>query len=555
MKNLTYLIVASLFFLSCSDGDSQNNDDENVEMSGSEIPNDCVPYVPVQSQEGCFGRFSCSMVDDLCGSTVGECTCLCVEDDACGIESVGKARCAEKSCGYASDEIKNLLLKTQNVIFVKSGAGGIGTKESPFGSYEEAERAAHITDVILIQGDLKEQLNLKSGVHVLGGRNSLWQAGGERTIIEPVVDGMRDPDLSAGLVAQNIESLSVVHNLEIRAPDALSGTSYGVFSADSSVHFFDVNAFAGSGATGKNGRPGKDGEAGTTGSSPVDHFNSFVQNRQLPNSRTMNTNCPKNTDGGYGGGGGVRSKGAKDGNVGSPSWTGGGEGGNAAETGVALVGSGGDSLFVAPNGIDGVGRTDVGWVIWVGWVSPKGKNGEDGENGKGGGGGGGADVVDGTHYGPNGANGGSGGCAGEGGSGGDAGGGSIGLYSVNSTTRLTSSEFSASVGGVGGAGGMGGIGGAGGEGGIGSTQRCKADPDECIDDTNLYDIPSGNGGRGGNGGNGGTGGGGAGGVSYGAACGNSELTITDTVFTKGIGGEAGGPNAVIGEALDQRDCE
>jgi hypothetical protein len=385
-----------------------------------------------------------------------------------------------------------------------------------------------------------EIIELEDGINIWGGFDAQWATTG-LTVIE---GGLAGNGEYYTLVANTINSPTVLSDLEIIAPDALTAgkSSYGIHVTNSTGLMLQrVTVQGGSGSQGTNGVLGTDATvAGINGANGGD-------------SDEFNTACNDN-DSGDGGAGAVTP--------GYPN-TGGGNGGRggymdadcsgfpdldatpgiAGSNAVVFVansygyrGGGGSTCNAGVNGNNGqtvhgtggAGATTAATLTGSFWTATVAASGTLGQNGTGGGGGGGSGGCDsGTDsYGAGGGGGGSGGIAAPAvGTGGQSGGNSAAVFMLTSTCSFVDCSFFLGSGGIAGSGGKGGLGTEGGDGGIGGA--------------GFGTGAGGSGGNGGDGGNSGGGGGGAGGSTYGIYAENSTINQSGSSFSGGSTGSLG----------------
>jgi len=414
-----------------------------------------------------------------------------------------------------------------------------GTKAAPKRTLAAAVAAAQQAgrDAVLVAaGTYAERLVVADGVSVYGGYDAKsWQ---RRDTNLTWIQGAKLPSGSEGARAEGIGTPTTLQRLRISAPDAATGSAYGLVAIEATrlrLERVDVSAGAGAngapgaaGSQGSNGKPGANGKAGD-----CDDNN--------PGAGGAGGGTLSVAYGGAGGAGGYGSI-SPTGWAGLTGWIGvaGGAGGATGNPGKAgQPGQNGPNGATGAPGMGGAGGAIVGGA----WRSADGSEGEaggPGHGGGGGGGGGGQDVWPFYGGGNGGGGGGEGGHGGRGGSGGKGGGGSFGVFAVGSHGLvITDSTVRSGAGGHGGTGGQGGNGGAGGAGGQGG----KA----CVSEVGA----GGAGGKGGTGGKGGQGGGGAGGPSYALFGTSGQLTVTDTILEHGTGGLGGSYGGFPGTGADR----
>lgn len=560
--------------LSDSDGNHDTNDVHSVDVTPDEDADtgsmsdvddvddvdECIPEVLQCSDTVCGPQI------DNCGNPVTCLPCGCTTlDEVCGLADLGILT----QCGQADDEnyvkkcnipkipglTEELLQESSPLLYVDKENGSDsnnGQKEAPFQSIQKALVTAQASYVvssandqnkvvaIIVAGDAQtvydeNSLELISGVSLIGGYDSNFKRTRHN---RPTIKGNRSPaqkdESSFGLVAQDIDSETLVHNFHITTVDAAQNASaYAIYARDSDKLVLDnITTLAGKGGDGAAGSAGKDGKVGANGQNSTS---------SKPGLGGKNENCaPVHSQGGHGGSGqvviGLSPKEAQPGNPAKIA-----KGGAAS----ALNGYGGDGEnappqeYLAENGQSGLSGGEVAENKWM--PSGHGTEAQEGSHGTGGGGGGGGAKIGSLSDGYAGGGGGAGGCAGTGGGAGKAGGGSFGLFLVDSDIEIKSSIFKANSGGKGGNGGKGGRGGSGGKGG------------KSAQDKTPY---GGKGGDGSNGSAGGHGGAGAGGVSYGAYCHESAPKIGENViFIAGAsapGGQGPSPEESGGAGIAEK---
>ena len=525
----------------------------------------------------------CGMVADGCGGMLDCGTCACENgvpsSKSCGSCGLGTPTCDGEafSCEFGTEIVAEFdkAMKCDVIAYVDPTApsGGDGKAQSPWNTYKDALDAlstiSSADGLILLasRGVFEEVIELKSGIHVVGGYRpeaSGWQEDKEsdgkvkKSVIAPSAPAT--PQDLFGLIAHDITKSTVVGHLRIQVQNAQDGKNvYGAHLLRANQLTFDrLEILAGRGGDGINGANGKDGVRGPDGLKPVCFGGVPVG---FP---TNNKDCLM-ASGGNGGQGAKydfivadpnasdnftpaedgytsRDKVAKGGRGGvddSPNFYDGGNG----ENGRAGIGVSG--------GRGALNRTMVVDGFWV--VQNSAEAGQPGNHGSGGGGGGGAGFINTSvaatdfsrilsTYAAPGSSGGSGGCGGEAGGAGQDGGASFGIFAVESTLRLEASTVTSDLGGKGGQGGKGGSGGRGGNGALGTRETCGMGP--------TQKALGGAGGDGADGTDGGGGGGGAGGASYGAYCTESSFVAMESSFQAGASafGGPGGSGGTGGEA-------
>lgn len=428
-------------------------------------------------------------------------------------------------------------------VFVREGASGTGTPDDPMGSLVQAlalDRGA----VYVCKGTYAGSAELPAGATIFGGLSC------DGWLAQPNERSVLAGDANDAALKVRSGNASVVHNLEIVAPDAtgvdpVDGyglSSVGVLArAGSAVTFRNCKIVANAGASGRAGidserlpaavggvvgKPGGEGCASTSSTTGGDGG--------------VNLCDGINASGGRGGLGQNMSGGnGQPGDGGLPDGRG-GAGGSGNGVGACNAGDNGDS---GAYGIAAVADLSTGDANDLGFVPGSAAPGGVGQPGGGGGGGGGAKpcAIPLNNGGASGGGGGAGGCGGGGGQSGGAGGWSIGVLSVNATVSIERSEITTGVGGTGGVGGRGQLGGGGGSGGsAGAPASMTMGNNAC---------PGGNGGEGGQGG---PGAGGQGGWSiailYKKAADGSVPVNLDTSFVLGMGA-LGGDGALNSSSL------
>ena len=530
--------------------------------------------VPKTSAEVCDG--TCGEVSDGCGGSVqcGPCACEggVPKQPVCGPCGLGKAVCDEAqgvTCVYPGNVPVETFTCDQIVYVDPKEPMGSGTKEMPFNSYAFAlQRFASGEEgvIILSEGILNEPLVVADGVHVMAGYqndSTGWvQDEQARVTFKPTASAAMDED-TFGMIATDLTRPTIVHGVEIEAPDApLERSSYGAYVKDATFLTLDhVSIKAGRGGAGRPGQDGADGADGGSGGAPecVVDIPRYQTDIPYPQGGVAGRNmaCPM-ADGGHGGVGTTNTQaGPKAPSRGADSVSGLAKGGEGGEVGLYDVqdeyfGHDGEHGPVVQVDMerDGQGGKATGEIQNDRWVAMgDGTSGIRGRDGSGGGGGGGAGDRDPSAWSMGGAGGGAGGCGGNFGGGGTGGGASIGLMILRSTVSLaSSSSIDARSGGMGGRGGQGGSGGSGGEGGRGTF-------DSCGYGTKTW--RSGHGGEGADGEVGGGGGGGAGGASVGAICEEGSLLLGSTSEVRAGGASVGGHGIHPGEnglVMDDMGC-
>ncbi|MHA1427892.1 MAG: hypothetical protein ACTSQI_18070 [Candidatus Helarchaeota archaeon] len=381
-------------------------------------------------------------------------------------------------------------------------------------------------DVYVSAGIYDGHIAMISGVSIYGGYNAteLWKRSSS---IHPVINSTAEINNRViGVVAEGITTLTFLNQMEIRAGNCSSGTSYGIYCKNViSSKFFISNCivYSGTGGDAADGGDGVNGVDGGSGTAGANGGQDYVGSGGLKGLVAGGNNGGTGGDGSLSGTGnaGDNGDGGTLGGAGGASQANGAPGSNGAN---GAAGSDGAA------GLNGAGHVIAGY-----WYGYDGGNGTTGSNGLGGGGGGGGggyyDTIDTHNYGGGGGGGGgAGGTGGAGGKGGKAAGGSIGIFLTSANVTITQSTFTTSNGGYGGAGGDRGVGGQGGSGNTGGTG-----PSGTLGQAG----DGGAGGDGGDGGHGGYGGGGAGGVSYGIYCDNSIPNLSSNTFNIGNGGIGG----------------
>ena len=453
-------------------------------------------------------------------------------------------------------------------------AGGDGKPQSPWITYKDAVDALSAISsadgliVLASRGVFEEVIELRSGIHVVGGYRpeaSGWQEDKEsdgkirKTVI--ALKAPATPEDLFGLVAHDITKPTVVGHIRIQMPDAQAGKNvYGAHLLRAKqLLFTHLEILAGRGGDGINGTNGIKGVDGIDGTLP------FCLDGDSYSISPTQQDCPM-ASGGNGGLGAVYNFFASGGPA-DPSFSPAAADGYSSRDGVAKGGRGGvndsPNLYDGGNGENGRpgievsgGRSGLnrGMVVDGLWVAQNSAEaGQSGNHGSGGGGGGGAGFIDTSNpandffQGENslaasGSAGGAGGCGGEAGGAGQDGGASFGIFAVESSLELESSTVTSDLGGQGGQGGNGGKGGRGGNGALGTRDDCGNRP--------VQKALGGAGGNGADGSDGGGGGGGAGGASYGAYCAESSFMAVESSFQAGASasGGAGGLGGTGGQA-------
>ena len=421
-----------------------------------------------------------------------------------------------------------------------------GTREAPVRNIGVALNLANAFNrnrIIVAGGTYQEVVNLRSGISLYGGYDTLFVLDTTGVFISTITAGPGTPGFDGATVkALGVTNVTVDGFTIITTGASGPGAStYGAFITGSNGITFSHNRIAA--ANGADGLAGTSGAGGIPGVAGVFGGQGNGDGPEGLGGAGGSRFCANGSStGGNGGRGGP--PGENNGFTGvSGSGPGGGAGGFGGSSGGLSGGNpggnGGDGTQAA-DGSSGAGGASFGSVNINGYQFANGGTGGLGGPGAGGGGGGGGGgqggfaVIDGGGNG--GGGGGSGGCGGTGGTGGTGGGASIGVFVYASSVTITSNSIAASLGGAGGTGGAGGAGGAGGQGGFGGA-------------TDIDEVGrGGNGGAGRSGGTGGGGGGGGGGPSIGILRVGGSLTQSSNIFTLGGGGAggAGGSGANTG---------
>jgi hypothetical protein len=414
-------------------------------------------------------------------------------------------------------------------------------------------------DVFVQAGRYDEVVNLRDGVRIFGGYDTMWVrdarvSSGHRTEIAGALDA-RDMQYMT-IRARDLAVGAMVENLYLLGPDATGTTSdggrssYVVHALASRVELVRVSVVAGAGADGGAGTAGLDAiSVGATAS---------MNGRDGDDAERYSTTCDTSREagGGAGSNGTCASTGGSGGqggsmdsdcglfsiNLNARSGIGGTNASDVTGTFGRLGGGGGTCAAGTPgsggrvvNGSAGAGATGGGGRLvgsyWAANLGGTGGTGSNGTAGGGGGGGGGCDD-DTDSRGGGGGGGGAGGCAARaGGGGGTGGGGSFGVFAVAGSTIVASEcEVTRGTGGRGGVGGAGGRGQSGGGPGSGGSASRGFDG-------------GGAGGAGGHGGHGGGGGGGAGGSSYAYVTAGGSMLMESCSESGGAGGSGGSGGA------------
>lgn len=401
-------------------------------------------------------------------------------------------------------------------------------------------------DVLVGAGTYAERITLRNGVNLYGAYADTVGGNWMRDVSHKVVvTGGHVAEHGNAVIGTNINSSTIVNQIEFSAPNALGNSKSSVAISCRScngLHLNRVIARAGNGSNGVDGAPGADGADGGNGGNGGPNGINEGNPRRVPGPGGAST-C--GSAGGIGGWGGDKNKdGAAGGNgrLNDVQISGTGGGGGKRRTCWSDAGLNGkytpQNAAAAQPGVSGIEGGVDGAGMWISMSGGDGESGANGSGGGGGGGGGGSICWPVYTRGQGGGGGGAGGCGGKGGTGGTGGGASIAvLFQSSSSAQVRFSELYASDGGDGGAGGAGGSGGLPGTAGIG------------------LDGPSGAG-DGGNGANGAPGlagsggGGGAGGHSVGIlSVGGAPVTASNTTYLLGTAGSggAGGNASNVGE--------
>ena len=623
--------------LGCSDDTSPSNNSRTnsstnmaTNTGDTALTSDTGGTSPTTPTGNCTATLACSAgmcgtMDDGCGGVINCGLCACDDgsdsgDTSCGPCGLGKKVCKSGSMGAATCSIEDLeafgLPGTptqeqcaQSLVFVESGAqGGRGTKEKPYGSWDEA--AAVVTSgqiVVMANGaEFTGSLRLVDGVHILGGiarDGETWIKDDARTRIK-VAPASDDP--TVGILAKGLAKETLLSGLDLEILDAQGSamvTHVGIMVwGEGRITLADSKVTVGQPNSGMNGTDGKSGVAGGAGTDGTPGLTGIIPDRVgwnevRPDAGVGGMNLLCQASGGAGGRGGGHTKGY----VGSP--------GSSfippesGQPGLGLQGanggaaSPGDPLVAGQNGGRGqdgsmgmagsaVPASNPFWEV-IGEGGPNerlswryeyaGGNGVLGPHGGGGGGGGGQSLYtylttafqDGLLYwswGPSAGGGAAGGCGGEPGTGGGVGGSAFGAVVQQGTLSLIGSEILAKVGGRGGDGGTGGVGGVGGVGGSGARYTLiyprvsDGSAGDVIQTTAAQLAKAGDGGDGGKGGKGGPGAGGTGGASVGVYCSGTGGIVTDessSVRGEGAapGGASQGNTGASGLYKDRLGCD
>ena len=241
------------------------------------------------------GTDECGMVDrGACGMLdCGQCECdggQLQGDTACGPCGLGTRSCegvqqGKASCSFAGNEAMGLtdaLDETQcqeTLVYVEASSlqGGDGKMSNPYSSIKDALEGATPGQILVLSNarPYAETVNLKSGVHLLGGikrEGLIWQADQDtRSSISP--DASQAASLGAAVMAKDLPEKTVLLAVAIAAPDSdgVNGFSpvVGLMarnSPDLAVLDSLVSSGAGhAGANGADGMPGADGGNGVKG--------------------------------------------------------------------------------------------------------------------------------------------------------------------------------------------------------------------------------------------------------------------------------------------------
>jgi hypothetical protein len=442
-------------------------------------------------------------------------------------------------------------------LFVRAGAGGNGSRTSPFGTLAQAIAAFNPQShsaILVAAGNYLEQVVLKNGVKLYGGYSADFShrdVVANPTVVESAQPDFTGPHLRGTVNAEGITQPTVLAGFTVRGYDvtfrpaagAPGRNSYAVYVKNSgaALRLANNHIIGGRGGDAAQGAPGGAGGNGTSGAdgrNSKECLTASCSGESQPGGVSgVNASCAVSN-----GNPGAASSGNASPQAYQPPLGRNGRGGSNGQyfhpTGTdpslckydCQVSEGMDGQ-AAQNGTDGTassGGTGCGQPEGVlqgdEWTALVGGGGADGFNGSGGGGGGGGGIV--TNLTPSsctvgnrvgdlggtGGGGGAGGCGGKSGKGGGGGGGSFGVFIVFTQTPsgvplLEGNIVDPGRGGGGGNGGPGGYGGAGGAGGVGGIATLPA----------WCAGKGGSGGRGGSGGAGGGGGGGCGGASWGIA--------------------------------------
>lgn len=421
-------------------------------------------------------------------------------------------------------------------VFVKEGATGTGTPDSPVGTLAEA--VAESKTIYLCEGNYAGSVTLID-VSVYGGLDCTdWK---HQAAVKSAVNGTAN---LPGLTVQGAGPV-FIENLAITSPNAttLGESSVALFVNATDLDILRTDLTAGNGAAGVPGMDGGNQAATAPGGGAGDPANMGFQGGT---ASAVNA-CPDgNSNGGRGGDGGNGMMTMNDnGDNGNNGDMGGGASPGFGEVNAGWMcdtaATGGLGRLGTPgiNATPGTGAptTDFGTLNSTQYTNAPGTDGGDGTRGKGGGGGGGSKAA-GSVNGAGGGGGGAGGCGGLKGTAGGGGGSSLGIVSFNANLTLEDVTVSLGTGGVGGKGGNGQPGQPGGTFGTGG----------------MAGLPNAGcaGGGGGKGGNGSSAGGGRGGHALGilfsgtAPSGTPTITIPGTSGMGGMGGTNGIDTATPG---------
>jgi hypothetical protein len=432
----------------------------------------------------------------------------------------------------ASPSDKAEVLRDECGVFVSTSGSdtNAGTKDSPFGTVEQAVKAAksssgkawvfvcqgtYTEGAIEVEGDLGVygKLDCASGG---GGGGAQWTVGTTRAVIEA-----RD----AGATVFAFENgKAKLEGLELHAKDAEADgqSSIAVFVNGGELAVVGSLIKAGTGKPGAAGKNGGPADAQAAAGNPA-----TVTNGGPPKTCACAGGDTKGGQGGTVGAFlGAGDKGAPDYSAPPPD-DGAGGSGAAGTCNSGGAGHDGASADAGPTALNAekVGATDP-----APWQPARGGDGTQGVPGQGGGGGGAKTG--------NGGGGGCGGCGGAGGGGGQGGGASVAIVALNAPVTVNAAELVTTDAGHGGAGGVAQPGQPGGSSGQSEVGGCL-------------------GGTGGTGGSGGNGGGGAGGISVGIAFKGTAPTVDpSTKFTHpaspatgGTGGTGPVKDGVVADTL------
>ncbi len=222
----------------------------------------------------------CGMVDDGCGGFLDCGVCPCVDgvptEVACGACELGLSACAANETGFGTCEmpIPGITdLTCEDIIFVRGGGAGDGSKASPLNDVQAAIAQAGTSDkhLVVIGGSstmsMNGPLDVVEGIHVIGGFDDAFLPSPTE---QPVLlNAMAtSPNVFAGR-AIDVVGTTHLKNVKLTTADATTSgaNTYGLWA-------LRANGLVLTNVTLAPGLPG-DGVAGTAGTSSIDGQNGF----------------------------------------------------------------------------------------------------------------------------------------------------------------------------------------------------------------------------------------------------------------------------------------